>query len=172
MHKLYTALMGSIALIGYGAGGPPSGMLNTDLPLPTMRIKTDNGDVVINTSDFDPATMTVADGETAPPAPAAPAPLATPPANPDPNAQVIPAAAAPAAPPPPLATPPATSPAATDADVTPVNERFVTKIDGKFFVTNKDGKTLGEDGKVAEGLDGFKTDADAKKSVNFTGTAA
>lgn len=163
MKKLYAALMGNIALTSYFAGPPP--MVNTDVPLATIKISTPNGDVVINASDYDPVTHTLAKGQEAP---KTAAPATVPPLNPDPNAQVTPAAVQPPAPPPPLATPPAT-PATTDTDVTPVSERYVTKIDGKFFVTNKDGKTLGEDGKVAEGLTGFEKEADAKKSVNFTG---
>lgn len=132
---------------------PPNGGNINNAPEVTdvVTIVTPAGNVRINATDYDPATHTLAEGETAPasaaPAPDAP-PVAVPPSNtpPDPNA-------------PATGNPPPAPPSAASTPPPPPVEKYVTKIDKLFHVTDKDGKPLDA------AHPGFKTEAEAQAAV-------
>jgi hypothetical protein len=112
---------------------------------PTVIIVTENGPVIINESDYDPAVHTLAEGQTAPAAPVS-----------DPATPPAPAASTPA---PAASEPlPASEPPAPAA----VPQRLVAKIGSKHFVVDEKGAKV-----EGEGIDpnGYKSAQDAWAAV-------
>lgn len=120
--------------------------------VPVVTIVTDAGPVRINASEYDPATHTLAEGEVAPAVAQAPATPPAPPAPAAPAAPVEPPVAVPTDPNAPPAPPSAPTP------VVPV-EKFVTKTNKKWFVTDKDGKPLDA------AHEGYATEAEAQAAA-------